>query len=702
MVRGLQSIILCAVILFFCGISVTAQTTKKVDSLEQKLKQAVVDTSRLNLMRKLSVAYSTVNPEKKLYYARHYKVLAEKLKIDSIVVDAYLDMGVYYGIRSKMDSALYYFSLGYDKAKSSNYQTGMGRGLVNIGFSYDRLNNKQEAVKSYMTALRIFKKIKLKRGINQCYINIGSIYYDLGEYKLSLYYFSEALKSFTEDKDQSGIAKAMNALGNVNKSLGQFDKARDCFTKSLDIRIKIEDLNGIALSRMGLGSLDSKEKRYDSALKNLQIALEYNHKIKDPYQENAILIEIAKAYLGNKNYKQAEFYGKLALAGSKAIESKVAMSNSYSILIDIYKLKKDIPKAFFYQTAYISNEDSIAVEKTVKDVMLTEFKRIRSENDGLVKDNYKIARKNTDYLKTILITSVLLFLVFILMVTLYRRNKEKLATNKILQKQKEEIAIINGELEVLNKELNRQMTLTAGQNIELEKLNTVKNKFFSIVSHDLRSPLANLQMLFRLYREGELDEKDLSEVLGRLEETIYSTSTFLDNLLEWSKSQLEGMNIKPSLFSPGNLISENLKLIDSQINLKGLKVENCSDENVMAYADENMINLIIRNLLGNSVKFCNPGDIITIDVKQNADKVLLSVADTGPGIEESDLEKLFNLEYTVSKGTYGEKGHHLGLILCKDMVQQNNGKIWVVSELGSGTVFWVELPINKSLSSINF
>lgn len=683
-------------VLLLCSFSIQAQTAK-VAELEQKLKQSVSDTSRLNLMRKLSVEYSSVDPEKKFYYAKRYKILAEKLKIDSVVADAYLDIGIYYGIRSKVDSALYYFSLGYDKSKTINYQQGIGRSLVNIGFSYDRLDNKQGAIKCYMSALRVFKKIKFKRGINQCYINIGSIYYDLGEYKLSAYYFEEAMKSFTEDKDEPGIAKAMYSLGNTSKMAGEFDKARTYYTKSLDLRTKLEDLNGIVLVRMGFGSLDTKQKRYDSALKNLKIALDYNNKIKDPYQENAILIEIAKAYFGKEDYKQAEVYGKLALDGSKVVNSRTAISQAYLILIQIYKGKNEISSAFRYQTDYISNEDSIAIEKTVKDVMLTEFSRIRSENDTLVKDNRKISSKNTDYLKTILATSILLLLVLILLLMLYSRNREKQATNKLLRKQKEEIAVINAELEGLNREVNDQMKLAAEQNVELEKLNTVKNKFFSIVSHDLRSPLATLQMLFRLYREGELDQKELGKLLSKLEETIYSTSTFLDNLLEWSKSQLQGITVKPCLFSPGKLITENIRLMDSQINIKGLKVQNCSDVAIMAYADPNMIDLIIRNLLSNSVKFCNPGDIIILDLKRSDTKVLLSISDTGPGISEADLDRLFNLEYSVSTGTYGEKGHHLGLILCRDMIKQNNGKIWVVSQLGQGTVFWVELPAEEAI-----
>jgi signal transduction histidine kinase len=135
--------------------------------------------------------------------------------------------------------------------------------------------------------------------------------------------------------------------------------------------------------------------------------------------------------------------------------------------------------------------------------------------------------------------------------------------------------------------------------------------------------------------------------------------------------------------------------MDSQIKLKELKIENLASEADTAYADPNMADVVIRNLLSNCVKFCNPGDSIVLELIKKEEKVLLSIRDTGPGISQKDLDKLFSLEHTTSTGTSGEKGHHLGLILCKDMIEQNNGKIWVESTVGVGTVFWIEFPASE-------
>ena len=239
------------------------------------------------------------------------------------------------------------------------------------------------------------------------------------------------------------------------------------------------------------------------------------------------------------------------------------------------------------------------------------------------------------------------------------------------------------------------MELTAAQNTELERLNDIKNKFFSIVSHDLRSPLSTLQTLLAVYRAGDIGEKELGELLVKLEDTILTTGTFLDNLLEWSKNQLEGMQINPVNFDVAESIKANISLFETKIEMKKLKVSSLVPAHVKVFADKDMINLVIRNLLSNSIKFCNTGNEIIFSAEMKDNRTVVSIRDTGPGISKEESEKLFSLEHTLSTGTHGEKGNHLGLILCKDMITLNQGKIGFETELGAGTTFWFELPGEK-------
>ena len=674
----------------FC-VTLFAQTTD-VDKLQLELSKKMHDTTRLRLQGQLTKAYFTVDPTKVLKSGREFEKLAKKLKNDTVAVDAVLDIGTSYGIRSKMDSALYYFSKGYDKSKAIKYQGGIARSLTNIGFVYDRLDNKDEALNNYLEALPIYIKLGKPKGTGQCYLNIGSLYYDLGEYDMAENYFYQALETFTEAKFEKGIASALFSLGNSTRENKQYSKSLDFFNRSLGIRTRIGDVNGIALTNMGIGKLYNDQKMYSQALGKLTLALDLMRQIGDPYQEGAVLMAMVSSKMGIGELQEAEELALNVVELLKSIDSKSGMVLSLKLLSEIAKRQGDIPEAYRYQSERLAIEESIELEETARDLMMIDFKRIRSENENLQKDNTLISTKNVSYLKTIGVTSVMLFLVVVLWILAYRTSLDRKRTNKVLQSQSAEIITINNALEVLNIELTTQMKLTTFQNAELEKLNRVKTKFFSIISHDLRSPLATLKMLFSLYRSGDLNESEVKDVMERLEDATLTTSAFLDNLLEWSRSQLDGVIVKPVHFQAKNVIDENIALIAATVKLKDLLMTNKVNSTVNVFADPNMISVVIRNLLSNSVKFCQSGDKITVDATLDEDKVLLSVADTGMGISEKDKDKLFTLEHTSTLGTSGEKGYHIGLILCKDMIDQNHGKIWVETEVGKGTTFWMELP----------
>ena len=681
----------CFALILFASQPCISQTTK-VDKLLPQLNQKLQDTSRLRILRELTAAYSSVDQDKKFYYAKRYKKLSEKLKIDTLVVEALIDMGGSHAIQSKMDSALHYFSKGQEMAKAISYQGGIARSLASIGYVYDKLDRKKESIEVYSKALGIYRKIKNRKGINQCLINIGGIYYDLTEYELAQNYFQQSYDSNVQIGNESGIASSLFSLGGASKRLGKRDKAYDYYTRSLEISEKIGDLNRIALARWGLGTIDNERGEYEKALNNLHISLENNIAIKNYYQQSAVTLSIATAHLGLNDSKKAYQNTQKVYEKSFEIDSKNSRLEALKIFIDIAEKTKEFEKAFKYQSHFIALLDSVEIEKVSKHVMINDFNRVKSENELLAKDNKIISNKNDGYLTTIAITSTLLFLVIVLLFLFYFRYKEKKSTNILLQKQKEEIAKINSELENLNEEVNVQMTLVTSQNSELEKVNKIKNKFFSIVSHDLRSPLANLKMLFSLYREGQLNEAELGAILAKLEDTIYTTASFLDNLLEWSKSQLDGIQVKPGFISLRKIVLENTQMMDNSIKAKNLKIENKVPKNIQLFADQNMIHVVVRNLLSNCIKFCRNGDTITLEALQLENTVIFSIKDTGPGINETNLKNLFSLEYTVTTGTSGEKGHHIGLILCKDMVEQNNGTIKVESKVGQGTTFLVELP----------
>jgi len=681
--------------------------TPKIDSLRSELKKSIPDTVRLSLLKQTAAAYTQVDLKQRIYYAALAETLAEKLDDDKSVADAFLSIGTAYGIQGNIDSAIVYFEKAYTRASKVKYDMVMGKSLSNLGFANDRIDNDQEAIQYYFRALEVFKRIKYSPGLNQCYTNIGSLYFDLNQHELAKSYFEQSLKIATSEKDEKGIAYGLFTVGNSYQALRKDQLALTYLNKSLAIRKKLNDANGIGVVQRAKGLAYYHLKNYDEAIANLDSARKTMNKLGDKYQEAAMMVALIDVYLATGDSEKAEYYGLQGLQLSRETGSKSGVSLFLEKMVNVYKSKNDIPKAFKYQSEYVAIQDSIRIEKQLKDITLAEFKRTRSENAALADNNRVIASENTGYLtklqrynNVLVIITATLASVVIIVIILYRRNKEKQLVNLQLRHQKEEIAQINRELEFLNEEINAQMELTTAQNSELERLNAVKNKFFSIISHDLRGPLNTLQTLFSIYREGDIKEGELRMLLGRLEDTILTTGAFLDNLLEWSKSQLEGIVVRAIDFDVKDTITDNLHLFKTKIEFKGLKVTNKVKQSVFVNADPNMIRLVVRNLLSNSVKFCQNGEKIEIGANIEADRVIITIKDTGPGISEAEVEKLFSLEHAISTNDQGEKGNRLGLILCRDMIVQNGGTLTLETKLNQGTTFRIDLPAGKPLDTL--
>lgn len=687
-----KRLLLACLFVLFTGVGSFAQTSK-VDELLSQLHNDNADTTTIRILRKLSAAYTSVDPVKKFYYANQFRLLGEKNGIDSVISAAYLDMGISCGIRGNLDSALYYFNLGYKKAKESNYEIGMGRAHSNIGFAYDQLDRKKDAVTHYEKALLIFKKLNIRKSVNQVITNLGSIYFDLGEYRTADSYFRQVLANARAiPNNEMGLANAYFSLGNSSRKLNKPEEAMSYHRRSLAIRERIGDLNGIALSNWAIAVLYNNRKAYDKALSYLDIALKNNRILKNTYQESVALMSVASAQLGLKNYSKAEEAANLALNKANEIKSKALVAQALELLVNIARAQHKFAAAVKLQSDLLATKDSLDNRTVKKDVFLNDLKRVNADVHTLEKDNKKISSRNTDYLNVITVITFLLLVLVLLLAFLYIRNAERKKVNILLNKQKQEIEEGNEELSALNEELTAQMNIVSAQNIELEKLNQIKNKFFSLIAHDLRGPMNSLKALFGMFREGDLDRDELGKLTIRLEDTIATTTSFLNNLLEWSKSQLEGVVVKPTAMDIGQVVDENIRLMNSQLIQKQIIAENNVAGTALAFADPDMINVVVRNLLSNAIKFCSAGDLIRFEAHMTPDKMVLSIIDNGPGIDHKDLENLFNLSYASKTGTSGEKGYHIGLILCKEMITQNKGSITVDSKLGEGTTFHITLP----------
>ncbi|GAK53787.1 putative Histidine kinase [Candidatus Moduliflexus flocculans] len=239
------------------------------------------------------------------------------------------------------------------------------------------------------------------------------------------------------------------------------------------------------------------------------------------------------------------------------------------------------------------------------------------------------------------------------------------------------------------------------KNAQLAELNASKDKFFSIIAHDLRGPFASLISLSEvvLLFLDEYSKEDIRKNMLRIKTSSEAVSALLENLLTWSRLQRGVMKYAPEIMKIRNIVEENIELFSSQSEQKQIALHCLVPPELTAYADFHICTAIIRNLLSNALKFTPAGGRIVVSATQHHAEIVVSVADTGTGISAEDLHKLFRIDVQFTNiGTNGEHGTGLGLKLCKDLVEAQKGRIWVESELGKGTTFRFTLPCHADAS----
>lgn len=265
-------------------------------------------------------------------------------------------------------------------------------------------------------------------------------------------------------------------------------------------------------------------------------------------------------------------------------------------------------------------------------------------------------------------------------------------------KQKELLVRIKTQLDLL--ESKRKIATQAD---ELLAANVFKDRLFSIIGHDLRSPLSSIKFTIDMMKSGVVDFGDdfFHETLGLLAKTTDEAYTLLENLLGWAKSQSGNLPVMPEEFSFKEMAESTARL--QKLNLSNKNIELIIDvaESICVYADNQMINTVLRNLLSNAIKFTpNDGKIQIVATETSNNLVQVSVVDSGVGISEENKKRLFNNTNPLKTyGTNNEAGSGLGLILCKDFVEKNGGKIWIESHEGKGSTFYFSIPANTDTNS---
>ncbi|MFA7227471.1 MAG: PAS domain-containing sensor histidine kinase [Melioribacteraceae bacterium] len=320
---------------------------------------------------------------------------------------------------------------------------------------------------------------------------------------------------------------------------------------------------------------------------------------------------------------------------------------------------------------YINKEDRIAIHKEV-------------EKNGFVKD-YELNLKTLDNnILTVRETStavkdksgkVVAFRGMLRDITETKKNEDKL--KQLVER-----------LEYVNNQLHQSED-------ELKNTNATKDKFFSIIAHDLRSPFSSLLSFSEFLIEDieTLDKTETKLFAEKIHEAAKNVFTLLENLLQWSRIQSGKIPYNPVSFNITFKINQVIGLLANNAANKKIKIVNESLNNAIVFADDDMLFSVLQNLLSNAIKFTNPGGVIVFKSVILKDEIEVSISDNGVGIKEEDIQKLFRLDsHHTTYGTSEEKGSGLGLLLCQEMIERNRGKIRVESRINEGTTFEFTLP----------
>jgi signal transduction histidine kinase len=258
-------------------------------------------------------------------------------------------------------------------------------------------------------------------------------------------------------------------------------------------------------------------------------------------------------------------------------------------------------------------------------------------------------------------------------------------------KQKEEFSI---KLQYQHRELLEQKKLFEVQAVNLKQVNSLKDKLLTVIGHDLRAPISSLSNIVELFESGYLSAQEVGGLMKDINPMVKGADLTLSNLVDWAGSQIKGRNVHTTSVDIFLLGVELEQTCAHTLRLKSITFNNQTFPGQRVFADENHLKVILRNLMSNAIKFTEHNGSITLTTSIKNNDLIISIEDTGKGMSQAEIDKLFFLKSHFSNyGTSGEKGTGIGLLLCKELVELNGGKLLVNSEVGKGGVFYFNMPV---------
>jgi len=570
--------------------------------------------------------------------------------------------------KNNIDSLLI-FSLSLNKNNDKIDPTLMGLKSYYIGRYYSKKGFNDKALEKYFESEDYFKKSNNSVMLSKSYSMIGAVYRHLKDYKKSVEYFKMSYQ-YSSSNDSIVRATILNRIGDMHRDLDNIDSSFYYYHQSLNL-CGPKDSSIIANNLNNLADLFTTKLMFDSAYYYYNKSISY-------LDSTGIVSEIAENYTSlaelkmlQNNYDDAISYIEKSIKILESNEANYELNNAYQKAISIYKKVGLKDSVIVYLEKLSDLENNASKEKLKQGLTALEMELSLNDLQTISEFNKKI-----NYLLIAIVV-----LVMLMGVMLWFQIRRKKAENLILSKQKEEIEKAKIELEHAYHDIH--------------DLNATKDKFFSIIAHDLRNPLGSFKEITRLLHESydDFSEDDRKEFLEMLKHSSENIHSLLENLLEWSRTQRGTLDFNPVRFNLRDIVENTISLHRINADTKSIHINNDVSPDTFLIADPNLMTTVIRNLISNAIKFTPEKGIITIESFAEPESINIFVNDNGIGMTSDIIDKLFRIDVNVTTlGTSKEKGTGLGLILCKEFVERHGGNIWAESKPGEGSKFKIRLP----------
>jgi len=687
---------------------------------------------RWKKLQEKALAWNKSNSDSMLHYARQlYKEVVEannlKWKARGLMM-----LGSSYSGKGNPDTALLLFRQAMNLADSIRDSALIERAHNYLGFQYFETGLFQLAEKEYLTGLAYAEKLHDSDKIIHYYNNLGSVAENTDNLNKAQLYINKAITLAEKSGDTLIRATSMRNLAYVMTKSGDSARAISFLRSALTLLYSIHHERWQATIYSDLGI----HYRYifpDSSYYYYNKALDYHTSHKNEGNEMITRFNMANLLFDKGKYRDAEkiFSGIY----QKSVRQNNLIGQAYSsiMMAAVYEHLNDFPNA----TRYITIAEALASRWNQPDFTQTVFQhKIEiSKAEGKYKEavaSFEQLVKLTDSLnaaenknkilelqnqfemekkefeitqlkqqtaiqqdklqdRNILIfglVAIISLITLSLFVILYYYRKSTSANQKL-----------TGQTEKLKNEI--QIREKIEQNLsesekQLMKSNAAKDKFFSIIAHDLKNPFNTIfgftDLLYSDLQEYTIEETRQS--LEKISEASKQAYSLLENLLIWAQTQSKNIEFKPEILDLQHLVNDAIGMTESQAKAKNITLASAVGDQQKVFTDENLFGTILRNLLTNAIKFTNPNGNVQIFARLQNNHVEISVKDNGLGVARDQMDHIFKIENKIrTLGTNREKGSGLGLILSKEFVEMQGGRIWAESEPGKGSRFTFSVPI---------